>query len=283
MIVFLFITSCAQTNNNNNDNKLNHISNKTINKQKQGDVSTSQQDKYVLSEALLTKLNNAMVWVEGGSFDMGSNAPKARKRERPAHQVSLDGFYISKFELTQDLFSAIMGWNNSYYQCANCPMNNVSWFNMLLFIERLNIATGHKYRLPTEAEWAYAAKGGQKTKNLLFSGSNNIDTVAWYSKNSNRQSHPVGQKQPNELGLYDMTGNLWEFCQDNLNPSIYRQPRQHNPFYGDLNNSHKKAMKVLRGGGYEFSADESLVFIRDGATNNVRMADIGFRLAMSLQ
>jgi len=246
-------------------------------------ISTNQQ--YSLPKAMQDKLIKNMVWLEAGSFEMGSNSPKARKRERPAHQVSLDGFYISKFELTQDVFVQIMGWNNSYFPCANCPVNNVSWFNMQLFIERLNIATGNKFRLPTEAEWAYAAKGGNKSKDYLYSGSNNIADVAWYNENSNRQSHPVGQKRANELGLYDMTGNLWEFCQDNMSRTTYQQKRGHNPFYGDSNSynnkNKKKAMKVLRGSGYEFSADESQVFIRDGATNNVRMADIGFRLAMS--
>jgi len=262
-----------------------HIRAEEIQEEAIKSVSTQQspmkKQQYTLPNTMLNRIIGDMVWIESGSFVMGSDSPKARKRERPAHKVSLDGFYISKFELTQDIFTEIMGWNNSYFACANCPVNNVSWFNMQLFIERLNIATGKNFRLPTEAEWAYAAKGGNKSKGYLYSGSNNIADVAWFSKNSNRQSHPVGQKLANELGLYDMTGNLWEFCQDNMSRTTYQQKRDHNPFYGDLSNSKKKAMKVLRGGGYEFSADESLVFIRDGATNNVRMADIGFRLAMS--
>ena len=99
-----------------------------------------------------------------------------------------------------------MGWNYSYFPCPNCPVNNLSWFNMLLFIERLNKATNKNFRLPTEAEWAYAAKGGQQSKNYLYSGSNKIDEVAWYAGNANKRSHPVATKKPNELGLYDMTG-----------------------------------------------------------------------------
>ncbi len=242
----------------------------------------SKEQHYSLPKDMLDKLINNMVWLEGGSFEMGSNAPEARKRERPAHQVSLDGFYISKFELTQNIFEQIMGWNNSYFNCATCPINNVSWLNMKLFIDRLNLATGKKFRLPTEAEWAYAAKGGQKSKGFRYSGSNRIADVAWYSGNSNKRSHPVGQKLPNELGLYDMTGNLWEFCQDDMSRIAYKRANPHNPLIGVLDTkSKKKKMKVLRGSGYEFSANESLVFIRDGATNNVRMADIGFRLAMS--
>jgi formylglycine-generating enzyme required for sulfatase activity len=239
------------------------------------------EQQYSLSDNLHKKLLANMVWIEGGDFEMGSDAAQARNRERPAHQVSLDDFYISKFELTQDIFQQIMGWNNSYFQCANCPVNNVSWFNMQLFIKRLNLATGKNFSLPTEAQWAYAAKGGNKSMAYKFSGSNNIADVAWYSENAQRKSHPVGLKKPNELGLYDMTGNLWEFCLDDMSRNAYKRERGHNPFIGDKANLTKKAMKVIRGGGYEFSAIESLVFMRDGATNNVRMADIGYRLVMT--
>ena len=113
--------------------------------------------------------------------------------------------------------------------------------------------------------------------------SNNIDDVAWFADNAKTQSHPVGLKLPNELGLYDMTGNLWEFCLDDMSRSAYSRTEDHNPFFGNKDNLTRKAMKVIRGGGYEFSATENLVFMRDGATNNVRMADIGYRLVMSTQ
>jgi len=237
--------------------------------------------QYSLPESLHKNLLKNMVWVEGGSFEMGSDAVEARNRERPAHQVSLDGFYISKFELTQDIFQQIMGWNNSYFQCTNCPVNNVSWFNMQLFIERLNIATGKTFSLPTEAQWAYAAKGGKKSNGYKYSGSDNINDVAWFADNANNKSHQVGLKKPNELGLFDMTGNLWEFCLDDMSRHVYKMPREHNPFFGNKEHLKRKAMKVIRGGGYEFSATESLVFMRDGATNNVRMADIGYRLVLN--
>ena len=247
---------------------------KTINK------STAQQ----LPQKLQSKLDNSMVHVQGGSFIMGSDSDKARNREKPAHSITLDSFYLSKFELTQDIFQQVMGWNNSYYQCDNCPVNNISWLNMQVFISRLNQMTGKTYRLPTEAEWEYAAKGGQNSKGYMYSGSNDINEVAWYASNANNKTHSVGLKKPNELGLFDMTGNLWEFCQDDMVRNAYKFNRTANPLVEDTKRHAKaKAMKVLRGGGYEFTADESLVFIRDGATNNVRMADIGFRLAMSVQ
>jgi len=242
---------------------------------------STQKKQYTLPAAMLEQLMSNMVWLEAGSFEMGSNSPEARKRERPAHQVSLDGFYMSKFELTQDIFEQIMGWNYSYFACSDCPVNNISWLNMQLFIERLNLATGKYFRLPTEAEWAYAAKGGNQSKGYTFSGSNNIADVAWYAENANKRSHPVGKKQPNELGLYDMTGNLWEFCQDDMSRVAYTNTSSVNPLYSRTNNPKQKSMKVIRGSGYEFAANESEIFKRDGATNNVRLPDIGFRLAMS--
>lgn len=226
------------------------------------------------------ELFNNMILVESGSFQMGSDSPLARKREQPIHEVTLDSYYIGKYELTQDIFEQIMGWNYSYFQCAKCPINNVSWFNMMLFIERLNMATGKTFNLPTEAQWAYAAKGGNKSKGFDYSGSNDINDVAWYAENAGNKSHTVGLKKPNELGLYDMTGNLWEFCLDNMSRQAYSRTEKHNPFMGDKENLKRKAMKVIRGGGYEFSATENLVFMRDGATNNVRMADIGYRLVL---
>ena len=149
---------------------------------------------YVLSQSTITKLIEEMVWVEGGSFIMGSDKTTALKREQPQHQVTIDGFYIAKTEVTQALFKELMGWNYSYFPCDNCAVNNISWFNMQLFIQRLNKVTGKIFRLPTEAEWEYAAKGGQKSQGYIYSGSNNIEDVAWYSKNSKRKSQQVAQK-----------------------------------------------------------------------------------------
>lgn len=240
-----------------------------------------KQRVFSLSKPMFDGLMNNMVLVEAGIFAMGSDSPLARNREQPVRQVSLDAFYIGKYELTQDLFEQIMGWNNSFFACDKCPVNNVSWFNMLLFIERLNSATGKEFSLPTEAQWEYAAKGGNKSQNYQYSGSNDINDVAWFADNAKNKSHSVGLKKSNELGLYDMTGNLWEFCLDDMSRQAYTLTESHNPFMGDKENLKRKAMKVIRGGGYEFSATENLVFMRDGATNNVRMADIGFRLVMS--
>lgn len=247
------------------------------------EVLSAMTESTKTDEQILKQLINKMVWVEGGTFMMGSNSKLARKRETPIHEVSLDGFYINKTEVTQGEFEAIMGWNNSYFYCETCPVNNISWSNAQVFIQKLNKETGKEFELPTEAQWEYAAKGGVKSKGYTYSGANNISEVAWYKNNSKNKSHPVGGKLPNELGLYDMTGNLWEFCLDDMSRNAYSLTDSHNPIYKLTDDINKKRMIVIRGGGYEFSAEESKVFKRDGATNNVRMPDIGFRLVMRKQ
>ena len=233
------------------------------------------------SESEQQALLGHMVEVSGGDFMMGSYSINASAMEKPPHQVTLTTFFMGKTEVTQALFERVMGWNYSYFECAECPVNNISWRNALLFIERLNTMTRLEFSLPTEAQWEYAAKGGQKSQGYLYSGSNDIGEVAWYAGNAKRRSHPVAQKKPNELGLYDMTGNLWEFCLDDISRKAYQRENSINPVIIAVSSPKVKAMKVIRGGGYEFSDIESTVFKRDGATNNVRMADIGFRLTLN--
>lgn len=235
----------------------------------------------LFSQAELAALLDELILVEGGSFMMGSPLAGAAPREQPVHRVDLDTFYIGKTEVTQSLYTRVMGGHFSYFQCEICPVNNISWSNIQQFIERLNAMTGKSFRLPTEAEWEYAARGGQQSQGYIFSGSNSIDEIAWYAENASRRSHPVAQKKPNELGLYDMTGNLWEFCQDDMDAKAYRYHQTINPLFDNGRGADKVSMKVIRGGGYEFAANESDVYKRDGATSNVRMPDIGFRLVMS--
>lgn len=240
----------------------------------------AEETKHALSPESIDRLMKEMVWVEGGTFTMGSDAEEAASHERPAHEVTLSGFHIGKYEVSQALFEELMGWNLSYFPAPDHPVNNVSWWNIQLFLERLNKVTGKTFRLPTEAEWEYAARGGQKSKGYRFSGSNQIDEVAWYAGNAEKRPHPCGKKKPNELGLHDMTGNLWEYCHDEALSKPYPTTDRIDPVQGSLTKPFSTRMKITRGGGYEYDEDESQVFRRDGATPNLRMPDIGFRLVL---
>ena len=152
-----------------------------------------------------------MVKVEAGTFMMGatSEMQNSGDNEKPVHQVTLTkDYYMGKYEVTQALWKAVMGRKPSYFEGDNLPVESVSWDDCQKFINKLNSKTGRKFRLPTEAEWEYAARGGKKSRGYQYSGSNSISDVAWYTENSGRKTHPVGTKQSNELGLYDMAGNV---------------------------------------------------------------------------
>ena len=162
-----------------------------------------------------------MVFVEGGTFQMGSDDDSID--EMPVHQVTLSDYYIGQTEVTQELWQAVMGSNPSYsgFKGAKNPVNFVSWNECQDFIRKLNSLTGANFRLPTEAEWEFAARGGNKSRGYQYSGSNDLGSVAWYKANASSKVHPVGSKLPNELGLYDMSGNVWEWCADWYSGSYY--------------------------------------------------------------
>lgn len=153
-----------------------------------------------------------MVYIEGGSFQMGSEDVEADDDEVPVHEVQIKNFYIGKYEITQAQWKNIMGKNPSYFRGDDFPVECVSWEDVQRFIKRLNAKTGKHYRLPTEAEWEYAAKGGNLSKNYKYSGSDTLQEIAWYIENSDSLSHICGNKQPNELGIHDMCGNVHEWC-----------------------------------------------------------------------
>lgn len=221
-----------------------------------------------------------MIKIDGGEFMMGTNDPKARNMDKPAHKVILDDFYMGKYEITQDIFYAVMGTDHSYFRGENMPVDTVSWLEIKRFIQRLNKLTGKTFRMPTEAEWEFAARGGNKSKGYLYSGSNNIDEVAWYSKNSKFRTHPVGSKQVNELGLYDMTGNVLEWVADGANRQFYQYSPVKNP-YNDKSDDKSYDMRVMRGCSFEYDADECPNYFRDGSSSNSKVTGTGFRLAMT--
>ena len=216
-----------------------------------------------------------MIFVEGGAFQMGSNAGDSD--EKPMHYVSLNSFSIAKYEITQSQYKAVMGKNPSVFKdCDNCPVDNVSWNDVQEFIQKLNTQTGRIYRLPTEAEWDYAAKGGKNCKAYSYSGSHDVNNSAWYSSNSESKSHPVGLKMANELGIYDMSGNVWEWCSDLY--GTYNNFLETNP-KGPSNGS----QHVFRGGSWHFTQEHCRISNRLGSNSDLRAVDGGFRLVLSAE
>ena len=219
-----------------------------------------------------------MVKVEGGTFMMGatSEMKNPNSNEKPVHQVTLtNDYYMGKYEVTQALWQAVMGSNPSEYKGDNLPVETVSWNDCQKFISKLNSLTGRKFRLPTEAEWEYAARGGKESRGYQYSGSSNISDVAWYDENSGSKTHPVGTKQANELGIYDMTGNVWEWCQDWY--GSYSSSSQTNPT-GAVSGAHR----VYRGGSWDFYAGRCRLSYRRYGTPDYRNSILGLRLALSV-
>ena len=156
-----------------------------------------------------------MIPVEGGTFTMGSNINGSWSNAYPEHTVTLSDYSIGQTEVTQELWIAVMGNNPSHFKGdPQRPVERVTWDDCQSFINELNKLTGRHFKLPTEAQWEFAARGGNQSMGFTYSGSNNLNDVAWYENNSNNSTHPVATKTPNELGLYDMSGNVQEWCQD---------------------------------------------------------------------
>ena len=220
----------------------------------------------------------AMVYVSGGTFTMGATSEQgsdAYDREKPAHSVTLSGYYIGKYEVTQELWKAVMGSNLSYFKGDNLPVENVSWNDVQEFLRKLNAMTGKRYRLPTEAEWEFAARGGNSSRGYKYSGGNSIGSVAWCKDNSGSRTHAVGTKSPNELGIYDMSGNVLEWCQDWYNSSYYGSSPRTNP-----QGPNSGSFRVYRGGSWNGGAGSCRVSNRTFITPGNRYGDLGFRLAL---
>jgi len=215
-----------------------------------------------------------MILVDSGTYKMGST--NGLKNEKPVHTVTLKSFYIGQYEVTQALWQKVMGDKPSHFSgCSDCPVEEVTPEQIQQFITRLNQLTGKHYRLPTEAEWEYAALGGNKSKGYKYSGGDDLGEVAWCEDNSEKRTHPVGQKKPNELGLYDMSGNVWELCADWFNKNYYAISPVNNPL------NYKKAVhRVVRGGSWRSPAERCYSKARNRNINDHHKQNGGFRLAL---
>ncbi|MCC6463309.1 MAG: SUMF1/EgtB/PvdO family nonheme iron enzyme [Saprospiraceae bacterium] len=219
-----------------------------------------------------------MILVKGGTFIMGSPKTEAdRGADETQNEVTLSDFAIGKYPVTQQLWQEIMGNNPSHFKGLDLPVEMVSWDDVQDFLQKLNARyPGLGYRLPTEAEWEYAARGGSQSKGFIYAGSNKLDEVGWCAANSGFKTQPVGQKKPNELGLHDMSGNVWEWCADWYGP--YPSDPQTNPQGPESGTN-----RVLRGGSWDFNPLHCRVACRSDWRPGGRLLIVGFRLASSPQ
>ncbi|RJR15915.1 MAG: formylglycine-generating enzyme family protein [Nitrospiraceae bacterium] len=225
------------------------------------------------------------VFVKGGCFQMGDTFGDGDADAKPVHEVCVDDFYLGKYEVTQRQWREVMGNNPSYFKnCGDdCPVEQVSWNDVQEFINKLNEKiTPHSppldkggrkggYRLPTEAEWEYAVRSCGKKEE--YSGSDSIDSVAWYDSNSGRKTHPVGQRSPNGLGIYDMSGNVWEWVQDWYGEKYYGESPKYNP-----NGPNSGTARVLRGGSWSNITRYALTSNRVRYHPDYRFNNVGYRL-----
>ena len=217
-----------------------------------------------------------MIKVDGGTFAMGATSEMTNPddNEKPTHQVTLSSYYIGETEVTEALWNAVMRKNPSRSKRDDLPVGSVSWEDCQIFIGKLNGLTGKSFRLPTEAEWEYAARGGNRSNHTQYSGGSMIDDVAWYDGNSGGKPHSVKTKKPNELGLYDMSGNVMEWCQDLY--GSYGSNAQTNPTGPDSG-----SYRVLRGGGWGSVERGCRSSFRAYYSPGYRYYSLGFRLALS--
>ncbi|MCR4681218.1 MAG: formylglycine-generating enzyme family protein [Bacteroidales bacterium] len=235
-----------------------------------------------------------MVFVKGGNYLMGCTTEQnqdCQVDEKPTHAIQLSDYYISKYEVTQKLWREVMGNNTSKVLGDSLPVTGISWYEARDFTIKLSKMTGQKYRLPTEAEWEYAARGGNQSRHYKFSGSDDIAEVAWFKKNSDNNLHPVGLLKPNELGLYDMSGNVYEWCLDTY--TLYENATETFSFIGDGQVATKAIVnpivddlssdvKVCRGGCITSFSDVCRVSARSKYTKIQQPTNVGLRLVQEV-
>jgi len=220
-----------------------------------------------------------MVFVKGGCFDMGDTFGDGDSDEKPVHEVCVDDFYIGKYEVTQKAWNEVITWSypSRFNGCSKCPVENVSWNDIQEFLIELNRKSAKQYRLPTEAEWEYAAR--EEGRKIKWAGTNRsrlkLNEYAWYEENSGRRPHPVGQRKPNALGLFDMSGNVAEWVNDWYGENYYRNSPKYNP-YGPAHGEYR----VLRGGSWSSSRKNVTTMHRIWSNPDDRYSMFGFRLAL---
>lgn len=233
--------------------------------------------KMTMPEVVLQIVQN-MVRIDGGTFKMGcqnESDSDCYYWEKPAHKVSVSSFYMDKYPITQLEWEAVMGTRPWFSKnCPTCPVENVNWNDATEFLARLNKVSGVHYRLPTEAEFEFAARGGNLSKGYKYAGSDNIREVAWYDSISRGQAHPVAQKKPNELGLYDMSGNVFQWTLDWFDSDYYLHSPEKDPKGPD-----SESYRTCRGGSWWSDDSYSRVSNRDRYPVDARDDDVGFRIA----
>lgn len=272
MVLFPFISSAQVSGGQIKRNKTEHSSRPSKN------ISRHTNNTNNSREGIIRNIIDNMVYVEGGSFLMGATREQdndAYDSEKPLHNVKILSFRIGKYEVKQEEWETIMGNNPSVHKNSQCPVENISWNQCQQFIRKLNEITGRHFRLPTEAEWEYAARGGKKGMGNKYSGHQMLAYVAWYEVNSKNSTHEVGCKEPNELGLYDMSGNVWEWCQDwsgKYNSNTLKNPT------GPLNGKER----IIRGGSFFCDSKMCRVSVRSSVSPDDKDDDLGFRLVCDL-
>lgn len=221
--------------------------------------------------------SSELVWVEGGTFRMGSNE---YNNEKPIHEVTLPSFAMGRFPVTQELWTDVMGNNPSHFIGDMRPVEKVSWQDAQAFLQKINndprLKPGQNFRLPSEAKWEYAARGGCKSGNFYYAGGDKLDEVAWYFRNGHEETKEVGLKLPNELGLYDLSGNVWEWCEDQYHGSYEGAPNDGSDWLG----LESGVSRVRRGGGRSFNPDDCRPSYRSYCPPTDREFIIGFRVVL---
>ena len=252
-------------------------SNNVVSSKNQINSSTNYYQSNDVQTITIGNVSFDMIKVVAGSFIMGCTSeqePDCNKNELNKNSVTISqNFYIGKFEVTQELYEAVMGVNPSKRKFSNRPVEQVSWYDAINFCSELSRLTGRNFTLPTEAEWEYAARGGEKTTKAKYSGSASVTIVAWYEKNSKKQTNQVGQLRANELGIYDMSGNVWEWCLDWYGK--YSGTAQTDPV-GPESGSYR----IIRGGSWNNDASHCRVSFRDSYSPGFIRDDLGFRVVL---